>query len=53
MIFAEVGAIYLHKTTDRFQAKWVINNWMEFNNLECPRVSLDKRTPDVRYFKLK
>ena len=43
-------AVYLHEITNGFQAKRIIDNWIEFYNSECPRGALDKRTPDIVYF---
>ena len=37
-------------TTDGFQAKRIIDNWIEFYNSERPHTALDKRTPDIAYF---
>lgn len=35
---------------DGFQAKRIIDNWIEFYNSERPHTALDKRTPDIAYF---
>jgi putative transposase len=43
-------AVYLHELQDGFQAKRVIDNWMDFYNAERPHTALDKRTPDAAYF---
>ncbi len=43
-------AVYLHEINDGFQAKRIIDNWIEFYNSECPHTALDKRTPDTAYF---
>ena len=43
-------AVYLHEITDGFQAKRIIDNWIEFYNHERPHTALDKRTPDTAYF---
>jgi len=43
-------AVYLHEITDGFQAKRIIDNWIEFYNSERPHTALDKRTPDTAYF---
>ena len=43
-------AIYLHEITDGFQAKRIIESWIEFYNLERPHKALDKQTPDIAYF---
>jgi putative transposase len=43
-------AVYLHEITDGFQAKQIIDNWIEFYNSERPHTALDKRTPDIAYF---
>jgi putative transposase len=43
-------AVYLHEITDGFQAKRIIDNWIEFYNSERPHTALDKRTPDIAYF---
>ena len=43
-------AVYLHEITDGFQAKWIIDDWIEFYNSERPHTVLDKRTPDAAYF---
>jgi putative transposase len=40
----------LHEITDGFQAKRIIDNWIEFYNLERPHTTLDKRTPDITDF---
>ncbi len=42
--------VYLHEITDGFQAKRVIDDWIEFYNSERPHTALDKRTPDIAYF---
>ena len=44
------GAIHLQEITDGFQAKRIINDWIEFYNSERPHAALDKRTPDTAYF---
>lgn len=43
-------AVYLHELHDGFQAKRVIDEWLEFYNAERPHTALDKRTPDDAYF---
>ena len=43
-------AVYLQKITDGFQAKRIIDNWIECYNSERPHTALDKRTPDIAYF---
>ena len=43
-------AVYLHEITNGFQAKRIIDNWIEFYNAERPHTALDKRTPDIAYF---
>ena len=43
-------AVYLHEITDGFQAKRIIDDWIEFYNSERPHTAHDKRTPDVAYF---
>jgi len=43
-------AVYLHELQDGFQAKRVIDNWMDFYNAERPHTALDKRTPGDAYF---
>jgi putative transposase len=43
-------AVYLHEITDGFQAKRIIDNWIEFYNSELTHTALDKRTPDIAYF---
>ena len=43
-------AVYLHKITDGFQAKRIIDTWIRFYNLERPHTALDKRTPESAYF---
>ena len=47
----KIGAelVYLHEITDGFQAKRIIDNWIEFYNSERPHTALDKRTPDIAY----
>ncbi|QCO55397.1 IS3 family transposase [Pseudorhodobacter turbinis] len=40
-------AVYLHEITDGFQAKRIIDNWIEFYNSERPHTALDKRTPNI------
>ena len=42
-------AVYLHEITDGFQAKRIIDTWIEFYNSERPHTALDKRTPDIAY----
>ena len=44
-------AVYLHEITDGFQAKQIIDDWIEFYNFERPHTALDKCTPDTAYFK--
>ena len=44
-------AVCLHEITDVFQAKQIIDRWIEFYNFERPHTALDKRTPDTAYFK--
>jgi putative transposase len=43
-------AVYLHELQGGFQAKRVIDEWLEFYNTERPHTALDKRTPDAAYF---
>jgi putative transposase len=43
-------AVYLHEITDGFQAKRIIDDWIEFYNHERPHTALDKRTPGAAYF---
>jgi len=43
-------AVYLHEITDGFQAKRIIDHWIEFYNSKRPHTALDKRTPDTAYF---
>mgnify|MGYP002176250369 FL=1 len=43
-------AVYLHEITNGFQAKRIIDDWIEFYNSERPHTALDKRTPDIEYF---
>ena len=43
-------AVYLHEITDGFQAKRIIDTWIEFYNSERLHTALDKRTPDIAYF---
>jgi putative transposase len=43
-------AVYLHELQDGFQAQRIIDNWIEFYNVERPHTALDKRTPDDAYF---
>ena len=43
-------AVYLHKITDGFQAKRIIDTWIRFYNSERLHTALDKRTPDIAYF---
>ncbi len=43
-------AVYLHEITDGFQAKRIIDDWIEFYNSVRPHTALDKRTPDTAYF---
>ena len=43
-------AVYLHEINDGFQAKRIIDDWIEFYNSERPHTALDKRTPDIAYF---
>ena len=42
-------AVYLHKITDGFQAKRIIDDRIGFYNSERPHTALDKRTPDIAY----
>ncbi|WP_415183838.1 integrase core domain-containing protein, partial [Phaeovulum sp.] len=42
-------AVYLHELQDGFQAKRVIDEWLEFYNAERPHTALAKRTPDGAY----
>jgi putative transposase len=42
--------VYLHEITDGFQAKRVIDDWIEFYNSKRPHTALDKHTPDIVYF---
>lgn len=43
-------AVYLHELQDGFQAKRVIDEWLELYNAERPHTALDKHTPDNAYF---
>jgi putative transposase len=43
-------AVYLHEITNGFQAKRIIDDWIEFYNSVRPHTALDKRTPDTAYF---
>jgi putative transposase len=43
-------AVYLHEINDGFQAKRIINNWIEFYNSDNRYADLDKLTPDIAYF---
>ena len=43
-------AVYLHEITNGFQAKRIIDTWIEFYNSERLHTALDKRTPDNAYF---
>ena len=43
-------AVYLHEITNGFQAKRIIDDWIDFYNTERPHTALDKRTPDAAYF---
>lgn len=43
-------AVYLHELQDGFQAKRVIDNWIEFYNAVRSHTALDKRTPNDAYF---
>jgi putative transposase len=43
-------AVYLHELQDGFQAKRIIDEWLEFYNAERPHTALDKRTPYDAYF---
>ena len=45
----KLEAIFLHKITDGFQAKRIIDNWIGFYNTESPQTALDKRTPHTSY----
>jgi len=49
-VIPQAGSVYLHEITDRFQAKRVIDDWIEFYNSERPHTTLDKKTPDAAYF---
>ena len=40
-------AVYLHKITDGFQAKRIIDDRIGFYNSERPHTALDKQTPDI------
>ncbi len=40
-------AVYLHKITNDFQAKRIINDRIGFYNSERPHTALDKQTPDI------
>ncbi|QFT94250.1 hypothetical protein FIU86_15470 [Roseovarius sp. THAF9] len=42
----EQEAIYLEETTDGFQARKLVKDWMTFYNTERPHSALDRRTPD-------
>ena len=42
-------AAYLHEITDRFQARRIIDHWIEFYNSCRPRAALDKCTPYIVY----
>ena len=44
-------SVHLHDITNGFQAKQIINNWIDFYNSERPHTALDKRTPDTAYFR--
>jgi len=46
-------AVYLHEIIDGFQAKRIIDNWIECYNSERPHTALDKRTPDIAYLAAK
>ena len=41
--------IYLHEITVGFQAKQIIDDWIEFYNAEHPQTALAKRTLDAAY----
>ena len=43
-------AVYLHEITNGFQAKRIIDDWIDFYNSEQPHTALDKRMPDTAYF---
>ena len=43
-------AVYLHEIIDGFQAKRIIDSWIEFYNSERPHNALDKRMPVTAYF---
>ena len=40
-------AVYLHKITNGFQAKRIIDDWISFYNSERPHTALDKQTPTI------
>ena len=43
-------AVYLHEINDGFQAKRIIDNWIEFYNSDNRYADLDKLTPYIAYF---
>jgi putative transposase len=43
-------AVYLHEITNGFQAKHIIDNWIEFYNSQRPYTAFDKHTPDIACF---
>ena len=43
-------AVYLHKITDGFQAKRIIDDRIGFYNSERPHTALDKQTPDIGFY---
>ena len=43
-------AVYLHEIANGFQAKRIIDNWIEFYSSERPHTDLGNRTPDIAYF---
>jgi putative transposase len=43
-------AVYLHKITDGFQAKRIIDDRIGFYNSERPHTALDKQTPDIECY---
>lgn len=43
-------AVYLHELTNGFEARHIINQWMDFYNHQRPHSSLEYRTPSDVYF---
>ena len=43
-------AVYLHKITNGFQAKRIIDDRIGFYNSERPHTALDKQTPDIGFY---